>query len=249
MAYTTAPVTGKTGVLAMIDPDTTAKDHNTNIEAKQFVVIKSKADSGSKFGDFEPGWLFYNTTAAAITPVNGDEYYLIGPPDGSGNTRVKYACFATSFGFDFTATTQDYTRLCNNQSVSIAGQTDVTGTIEGFLGYPNGTDLDVPDDEMEFHLLLQRFVDLGKVDASGVATSQKQTNTPIAFIGYTVSNRAPKSVPGKYSELIYAPALNITSLSGYGASTGEDNQTFTCNVEPGPNENHLGVQIYRFYDA
>ena len=247
MAYTTAPVTGKTGVLAMVVPDAAASA--SAIPAKQFVIVKSKAASSSIFGDFEKGWLYYNTTAAAINPVAGDSYYLIGPPDGANNTRVKYACFTTSFGYDFSSTSQDFTRLCNNQAVSIAGQTEVTGTIEGFLDYPNGSTLDVPDDEMDFSLVLQRFIEQGKVDSAGKATRQRQDTTPIAFLGWTVSNRAPKSVPGKYSELIYAPSLNITSLSGYGVSTGDDNQTFTINVEPGPNEDHLGVMVYRFYDA
>ena len=251
MAWERQPVNGKTGVLAMVEKDATPivgdSSSNNTIPAKNFVEIKKKADSGSVFGDFKEGMIYYNTRKTAINLPTGDEAYLIGPPDGSGNTRIKYSCFITSFNLEFTSTEQEFTTLCDTGAVQIAGIPEISGTFEGFVVYPTGDTFVVPADRMDHDLLYQRFMQVGTVGPTGIATLKNIDNTPLSFLGFTVNNTF-KGVEGRYSELIHMPSINISSI-GIGVSTGDENQTFTCNISPGPDQQNRGITKYRFIDA
>ena len=248
MAWERQPVNGKTGVLAMVEKDATplTGDSSHTILPKNFVEIKSKATSSSVFGDFKEGMIYYNTTKSPIALASGDEAYLIGPP-GTGNTRIKYSCFITSFNLDYTSTEQEFTTLCDNDQVNIAGIPEVGGAFEGYVVYPTGDTFVVPADRMDHDLLYQRFMQVGTVDGAGKATLRNIDNTPLAFFGFTVNNTF-KGVNGRYSELIHMPSINISSIN-IGVSTGDENQTFTCNISKGPDEQNRGITKYRFIDA
>ena len=242
--YKLSPVTGRTGVLAKLElPSAAVTDP---LPSKQFVQVAGKADSGSKFGALKVGDLYYNTTASPITVTTGDSYYLIGTPGTS--TAIKYACFLTSFSFEFSSTEQDFTTLCDNQTVNIPGTPDVSGTFEGYLTYPSGSTLALPDTRMDPDDLTARFLEVITIDSTAAIDIREIETTPLAFLGFTVDNQGVKGVKGNYMELLYAPALNVSSIN-VGVSQGEENATFTSNVSLGPDALNRGIKKYRITTA
>ena len=118
-------VSGDLGMVTILKKGALRGDTYTAVKRTgAWLEVKAKAATGSKFGAYETGELFYILPGQTFTPTDGDSYYV---------QDESFLHVAKSWSVNAAANIIDDTRLGFNVTTSIEGRPTLTGSISCVL--------------------------------------------------------------------------------------------------------------------
>lgn len=155
---------GNDGSLARITWGTTVA---TDLAAKTWCKIVTKASSGSKFGNLSVGDYYFNTTAAAMTMAAGDTYQA---------ATITQMLDINGWMLKLTGAEVDVTVLNDKYRKYRKGKLDAEGSVS--FVYIKGISDAVGG-------IANYFFDIANIDDAGVVTLSPKLTTPMYLLGYT----------------------------------------------------------------
>ena len=198
------------------------------IPTGSWVEVTAKASTGI-FSNIDVGDLYYEAQVAtnAAAPATGEMYKVLS------ETVVG---FIRNWQIEFTRTSIDTTTLRDEQSTSIFGRPNLSGTIGGILVTGEAATGDADID-----IALQRFMESYKIDASSTTTTvakvEKNTD-PISLIGYTLKPASNKP----FIEAYYLPFMDFGTFT-VGSEVGGLTE-FSSPISAGLDPFSRGVKRY-----
>ena len=194
-----------------------------------WVEVTAKGSTGL-FANIDVGDLYYEAQAMgdATPPTSSESYQVLS------ETIVG---FIRNWQVEFTRTSIDTTTLRDEQSTSIFGRPNLSGTIGGILvtGTPSTGDADID-------VALSRFMESYKIDSSTTTTTvtkvEKNTD-PISLIGYTLKPGANKP----FIEAYYLPFMDFGTFT-VGSEVGGLTE-FSSPISAGLDPFSRGVKRYQ----
>lgn len=201
-------------------------DGTVTIPTGTWVEVTAKTAAGV-FANVDVGDLYYEAKAMGIAPLTGETYKVL---------TETIVGFIRNWQIEFTRTSIDTTTLRDEQSTSIFGRPNLSGTIGGILVTGTATAGDADID-----IALQRFMESYKIDASIAATTitkvEKNTD-PISLIGYTLKPGANKP----FIEAYYLPFMDFGTFT-VGSEVGGLTE-FSSPISAGLDPFSRGVKRY-----